>query len=58
MRAIANSQSVGGTSWSDYKKHQGRFGQNRTDADRLEYEKEIKERTNRKMNWNIKNRWE
>jgi hypothetical protein len=24
----------------------------------LEYEKEIKDRTDRKMNWNIKNRWE
>ena len=60
MRAITNSQTVGGGSgsWADFKRHQGRYGQNRDDADRLEYEKEIKERTNRKLNWNIKNRWE
>jgi hypothetical protein len=59
QRAITNTRSVGGgTSWADYKKHQARFGKDRADADRLEYEKEIKERTSRKLNWNIKNRWE
>jgi hypothetical protein len=59
FRTIANTRSAGGgTSWADYKRHQGRFGKDRTDADRLEYEREIKERTSRKLNWNIKNRWE
>ena len=59
MRFItADSKSAGGTSWRDFNRHQGKFGKDRTDADRLEYEKEIKERTSRKLNWNIKNRWE
>jgi hypothetical protein len=58
MRSIANTRSAGGSSWSDFQKHSAKFGKDRQDADRLEYEKEVKERTNRKLNWNIKNRWE
>lgn len=45
-------------SWTDYKKTQGKFGQNREDSFRAEYEKEKKERTANKLNWGIKNRWE
>ena len=45
-------------SWNDNKKAQGKFGQNRDDSYRAEYEKEKKERTQLKLNWGIKNRWE
>jgi hypothetical protein len=42
----------------EFKKEQAKFGKDRDDAYRAEYEKEIQERTKNKMNWNIKNRWE
>lgn len=42
----------------EYTKEQAKYGKDRSDAYRLEYEKEIQERTKNKMNWNIKNRWE
>ena len=43
---------------SEVKKEQGKFGKDREDSYRAEYEKELQERTKNKMNWNIKNRWE
>jgi hypothetical protein len=43
---------------NDYKKNNAKFGKDREDSYRTEYEKEVKERINRKLNWNIKNRWE
>jgi len=43
---------------SEFKKEQAKFGKDREDSYRAEYEKELKERTKNKMNWNIKNRWE
>lgn len=47
-----------GASWADFKKTQGKFGQNRDDSDRAAYEKEKKDRISTKLNWGIKNRWE
>jgi len=41
-----------------YAKEQAKFGQNRTDSSRLEYEKELKDATALKLNWGVKNRWE
>jgi hypothetical protein len=43
---------------NEYKKEQAKFGKDREDSYRAEYEKEMMERTKNKMNWNIKNRWE
>lgn len=45
-------------SWNEYKKSSAKYGQNQGGSGRAEYEQEIKERTERKLNWNIKNRWE
>jgi len=47
-------------SWADYRKSSARYGQASDDNSgaRAEYEKEVKERVDRKLNWNIKNRWE
>lgn len=42
----------------EFQKQQGKFGKERADSYRAEYEKDIKERTAQKLNWNIKNRWE
>ena len=41
-----------------YAKEQSKYGRNRVDASRLEYEKEVKDRTNLKLNWGVQNRWE
>jgi hypothetical protein len=46
------------TKREQFKKEQAKFGKDREDSYRAEYEKEIQERTKNKMNWNIKNRWE
>ena len=43
---------------SEFKKEQAKFGKDRDDSYRAEYEKELQERTKNKMNWGIKNRWE
>lgn len=43
---------------NNFKKDQAKFGKDRTDSYRVEYEKEVKERTESKLNWNVKNRWE
>lgn len=51
------SRAAGGTSWADFKKAQAKY-KGASGAERIEYEKELKERTERKLNWNIKNRWE
>ena len=51
-----NARQFAGTSWSDFQKSKQKFGQHA--HDNAEYEREIKERTDRKLNWNIKNRWE
>jgi hypothetical protein len=53
----ARSFAVNST-WSEFKKSQGKYGKDRTDPLRAEYEKEKKERYENKMNWGIKNRWE
>jgi len=47
---------VGG-GWSEYKGHQAKFA-GADDHGRAQYDAEVAERTNRKLNWNIKNRWE
>jgi hypothetical protein len=39
-------------------KDQAKFGKDSEDPYRADYEKEIKERSERKLNWGIKNRWE
>ncbi len=39
--------------FDQYKKEQGKYGQNRTDSARLEYEKEVKDRTALKLNWGV-----
>ena len=46
------------TKRNEFKREQAKFGKDRDDSYRAEYEKEIQERTKNKMNWNIKNRWE
>lgn len=46
-----------GASFQDFQKAQGKF-RGADDASRAQYDAELKERTNRKLNWNIKNRWE
>lgn len=46
------------TSWESFKKEQGKYGHNRQDSYRAEYEKEKRQRFETKMNWGIKNRWE
>ena len=48
----------GGGSWEQFKRHQGKFGKDRNDSYRAAYEKEKKERSELKLNWGIKNRWE
>jgi hypothetical protein len=58
IKAFFQKRSFAKASWNDFKKSQGRFGQNRDDSYRAEYEKEKKERTATKLNWGIKNRWE
>ena len=50
--------SAGGSTWEKFKKSQGKFGKDRNDSYRAAYEKELKERTETKLNWGIKNRWE
>lgn len=47
-----------GGSWSDYKKDQAKFGRDRSDGEAMQFAADLKERTERKLNWNIKNRWE
>lgn len=51
------ARAAGGTSYADYKKNQAKF-RGGDSSDRAEYEKDLKERTERKLNWNIKNRWD
>ncbi len=46
------------TKSEQFKKEQSKFGKDRDDSYRAEYERDIQERTKNKMNWNIKNRWE
>jgi hypothetical protein len=46
------------TKKAEFKKEAAKFGRDRTDSYRVEYEKDIKERTETKLNWGIKNRWE
>jgi hypothetical protein len=55
---VAARHFAGRTGWDEYKKSTGKFGKDTTGANRIEYEKEVKDRTERKLNWNIKNRWE
>lgn len=55
---IGKSTGRGGVSWEQFKQHQGKFGKDRDDSYRASYEKEKNERTNLKLNWGIKNRWE
>ena len=45
-------------SFEEFRKHSARFSRDEGNAYRAEYEREVKERTERKLNWNIKNRWE
>lgn len=52
------NQRMGGASWNDFMKAVNRTGHGREDAGFKEYERETKERVERKLNWNIKNRWE
>ena len=54
---IGKSSGGGGT-WEQFKKAQGKFGKDRNDSYRAAYEKEKKERSETKLNWGIKNRWE
>ena len=58
QRSIFGSIGQLWTKRSDFKKEQAKFGRDRNDSFRAEYEKEVKERTESKLNWNIKNRWE
>ena len=58
LNNIALRNFARGASYSEYQKSQAKFGKDRADAARAEYEKEMKERSSRKLNWNIKNRWE
>ena len=57
-RAVFSRLSEMFTKRSEFKKEQAKFGKDRDDSYRVEYEKEMMERTKNKMNWNIKNRWE
>lgn len=47
-----------GSSWEQFKRHQGRFGKDADNSYRDAYEKEKKEKMTTKLNWGIKNRWE
>ena len=48
-----------GSSWEQFKRHQGKFGKDRSDDSyRDAYEKEKTERMTTKLNWGIKNRWD
>ena len=57
-RSIFSSIGQLWTKRSEFQKEQAKFGRDRNDSFRAEYEKEVKERTESKLNWNIKNRWE
>ena len=57
-RSIITRLSQMFTKRSEYHKEQAKFGKDRDDSYRLEYEKDMKQRVESKMNWNIKNRWE
>ena len=57
-RAVFSRLSDMFTKRAEFKKEQAKFGKDRDDSYRIEYEKEMTERTKNKMNWNIKNRWE
>jgi hypothetical protein len=52
------AKRVGGVSYGQYKQSTGRFGKDRNDSYRDTYAKEQKERSERKLNFGIKNRWE
>ena len=47
-----------GSERSSAEAHFAKFGKDSSNPYRAEYEKEVKERTDRKLNWNIGNRWE
>lgn len=53
-RAFAQSQ---GASWQDFKQNSHKYAKD-GEHGRAEYERELKERSERKLNWGIKNRWE
>ena len=42
----------------EFRKEHAKFGRDRTDTYRTEYEQEVKKRTELKLNWGVKNRWE
>lgn len=56
--ALTRCFAGGRPTWDDFRKSQGKFGKDQQGAYRAEYEREVRERTERRLNWNIKNRWE